>query len=176
MSFVRKSRTQVDYTAKVVLVGDCSVGKTCLLFRFVSNEFMSASYISTVGVDMKIKDIDVNGTKIRLQIWDTAGQERFRSLTHSYFRGANGLILVYDLMNPETFHSVRHYMSSVKSEADEEVILMLLGNKSDVPNKEKRVSYKEGIRNSVFGGKCQNWVKRYGSFSCLSNGYKGQDA
>jgi small GTP-binding protein len=134
---------QVHHTAKVVLAGDSGVGKTCVLVRFAQNEFLSVPYISTIGVDFKSKVVNVEGTKIRLQIWDTAGQERFRSITPTYFRDAVGLVLIYDITKGETFRNVRAWISDIKTHADG-VIIMLLGNKLDVPDKERAVSFDEG--------------------------------
>ncbi|XP_062507815.1 ras-related protein Rab-37-like [Corticium candelabrum] len=145
MNAYRRSSGRVDHTAKVVMAGDCAVGKSCLLYRFVHDEYILPPYIGTVAVDLKVKVVDVDGTRIRLQVWDTAGQERFRSLTRSYFRGALALILVYDITKAETLHIVREYISSVVSDVDENLILLLLGNKSDVSSRERIVSYKEGL-------------------------------
>ncbi|KAF6030687.1 RAB10 [Bugula neritina] len=85
-----------DLLFKLLLIGDSGVGKTCLLFRF-SDDAFNTTFISTIGIDFKIKTVDLGGKKIKLQIWDTAGQERFHTITTSYYRGAMGIILVYDI-------------------------------------------------------------------------------
>jgi len=91
---------------KLVLIGDSGVGKSCLLLRFADDTY-TESHISTIGVDFKIRTIQLEGKTIKLQIWDTAGQERFRTITSSYYRGAHGIIVVYDTTDSETFEHVR---------------------------------------------------------------------
>jgi small GTP-binding protein len=93
--------TSYDHLLKIILLGDSAVGKSSLLSVYCHNEFKQ-NYISTIGIDLKIKTIDVEDTKIKLQIWDTADQERFRPITTAYYRNANGIILVYDVTNNKT--------------------------------------------------------------------------
>ena len=88
-----------------MLIGDSGVGKSCLLLRFADDTWMD-SYISTIGVDFKIRTIELDGKTIKLQIWDTAGQERFRTISSTYYRGAHGIIVVYDVTNQHSFNSV----------------------------------------------------------------------
>jgi len=97
---------EYDYVFKLVLIGDSGVGKSCLLLRFADDTY-TESHISTIGVDFKIRTIQLEGKTIKLQIWDTAGQERFRTITSSYYRGAHGIIVVYDTTDSETFEHVR---------------------------------------------------------------------
>uniref|UniRef100_A0A672H509 Ras-related protein ORAB-1-like n=1 Tax=Salarias fasciatus TaxID=181472 RepID=A0A672H509_SALFA len=96
----RAGRDAVDYLFKLLLIGDSGVGKSCLLLRFADDSYTD-SYISTIGVDFKIRTVDMDGKTVKLQIWDTAGQERFRTITSSYYRGAHGIIIVYDVTEQE---------------------------------------------------------------------------
>merc|ERR1711990_311811 len=101
-----------DHLFKLLVIGDAGVGKSAILVRFSDNVFTD-SYINTIGVDFKIRTVEVNGEKVKLQIWDTAGQERFRTITSTYYRGTNGIIVVYDVTEPETFHNVRRWLSEI---------------------------------------------------------------
>ena len=94
-----------DYLLKIVLIGDAAVGKSSLLFRYI-DDIYEDNYTCTIGVDFKIKTIDIQNKRVKLQIWDTAGQERFRPITSCYFRGAHGCLAVYDITNRESFMHV----------------------------------------------------------------------
>ena len=107
------------------------VGKTCLLLRYASESF-SPTFITTIGIDFKIKNIQLHGKRIKLQIWDTAGQERFRTITTSYFRGAQGILLVYDVTDRQTFLSIRNWVQQIQMHADVNVNKVLIGNKCDL--------------------------------------------
>ncbi|SCU78646.1 LADA_0A06678g1_1 [Lachancea dasiensis] len=120
-----------DSIMKILLVGDSGVGKSCLLVRFVEDKF-SPSFITTIGIDFKIKTVEINGKKVKLQLWDTAGQERFRTITTAYYRGAMGIILVYDVTDERTFANIKQWFSTVNQHANEEAQLLLVGNKSDM--------------------------------------------
>ncbi|SCU98003.1 LAMI_0F12508g1_1 [Lachancea mirantina] len=120
-----------DSIMKILLVGDSGVGKSCLLVRFVEDKF-SPSFITTIGIDFKIKTVDINGKKVKLQLWDTAGQERFRTITTAYYRGAMGIILVYDVTDERTFANIKQWFSTVNQHANDEAQLLLVGNKSDM--------------------------------------------
>ena len=121
------------------LIGDSGVGKSCLLFRFADDTYQE-SYISTIGVDFKIRTVELEGKTIKLQIWDTAGQERFRTITSSYYRGAHGIIVVYDVTDQESFNNVKTWLSEIDRYANENVNKLLVGNKSDLTSK-KVVDY-----------------------------------
>ncbi|XP_069796371.1 ras-related protein Rab-13 [Narcine bancroftii] len=125
-----------DYLFKLLLIGDSGVGKTCLIIRFADDNFNS-TYISTIGIDFKIKTINVGGKKIKLQVWDTAGQERFKTITTAYYRGAMGIILVYDITDEKSFENIQNWMKSIKENASATVERMLLGNKCDMGHKRK---------------------------------------
>ncbi|KAK3598665.1 hypothetical protein CHS0354_020426 [Potamilus streckersoni] len=128
-----------DYLFKLLLIGDAGVGKSCLLLRFADDTF-SDSYISTIGVDFKIRTIDKDGKTIKLQIWDTAGQERFRTIASSYYKGADGIIVVYDVTNQESFNNVKQWLQQIDRFASENVNKLLVGNKCDLTTK-KVVDY-----------------------------------
>ncbi|EER02741.1 RAS small GTpases RIC1/ypt1, putative, partial [Perkinsus marinus ATCC 50983] len=133
---------EYDYLFKLLLIGDSGVGKSCLLLRFADDTY-TESYISTIGVDFKIRTIELDGKTIKLQIWDTAGQERFRTITSSYYRGAHGIIIVYDVTDRESFNNVKHWVQEIDKYATENVSKLLVGNKSDLTSK-KVVTYDEG--------------------------------
>ncbi|KAM9852094.1 protein ENTREP3 [Aulostomus maculatus] len=125
-----------DFLFKLLLIGDSGVGKTCLIIRFAEDNFNS-TYISTIGIDFKVKTIDVDGKKVKLQVWDTAGQERFKTITTAYYRGAMGIILVYDITDEKSFENIQNWMKSIKENASAGVSRMLLGNKCDIEAKRK---------------------------------------
>ncbi|MBN3307027.1 RAB12 protein, partial [Amia calva] len=119
-----------DYKLQVIIIGSRGVGKTSLMERFTDDTFCEACK-STVGVDFKIKTVELRGKKIRLQIWDTAGQERFNSITSAYYRGAKGIVLVYDITKQETFEDLPKWMKMIDKYASEDAELLLVGNKLD---------------------------------------------
>ncbi|XP_014260675.1 ras-related protein Rab-1A-like [Cimex lectularius] len=130
---------EYDYLFKLLLIGDSGVGKSCLLLRFADDTY-SESYISTIGVDFKIRTIELDGKTIKLQIWDTAGQERFRTITSSYYRGAHGIIVVYDSTDQESFNNLKQWLEEIDRYACDNVNKLLVGNKSDLTIK-KVVDY-----------------------------------
>lgn len=129
---------QYDYLFKVLMIGDSGVGKSCLLLRYVDCAHRE-SYVNTIGVDFKIKTIKLGGKRIRLQVWDTAGQERFKTITSSYYRGAHGVMIVYDIANKETFSNLNKWLNEVETYANEGVLMILVGNKTDL-NSQRQVS------------------------------------
>ena len=122
--------SEYDYLFKLLLIGDSGVGKSCLLLRFADDTY-TESYISTIGVDFKIRTIELDGKTIKLQIWDTAGQERFRTISSTYYRGAHGIIVVYDVTNHTSFDNVTRWLTEIDKYAREGVNKLLVGNKSD---------------------------------------------
>ncbi|KAH8254954.1 ras-related protein Rab-35 [Drosophila serrata] len=122
-----------DHLFKLLIIGDSGVGKSSLLIRF-SDDTFSGSYITTIGVDFKIRTVDIDGLRVKLQIWDTAGQERFRTITSTYYRGTHGVIVVYDVTNGESFANVRRWLEEIQNNCDV-VNKVLVGNKNDDPDR-----------------------------------------
>jgi len=137
----RTNNNTYDFIAKLLIIGDSGVGKTCLLLRFCENNFMT-THLTTIGIDFKIKTIDVDGKKIKMQIWDTAGQERFKTITQTYYKGAMGIILTYACNDRESFNSIENWMKQIKQHANEDVCKILVGNKSDL--EDRQVTSEEG--------------------------------
>jgi Ras-related protein Rab-11A len=115
----------------VVLIGDSGVGKSNLLSRFTRNEFNLDSK-STIGVEFATRSIQVDSKTIKAQIWDTAGQERYRAITSAYYRGAVGALLVYDISKHQTYENVNRWLKELRDHADSNIVIMLVGNKSDL--------------------------------------------
>ena len=133
---------QPDFLFKMLLIGNSGVGKSCLLVRYAENSF-NENFFNTIGVDFKIKTIALDNQNIKLQIWDTAGQERFRTLTASYYRGAHGIIVVYDVTDRDTFENVRQWMQEIDKFATDSVCKIIIGNKCDLADARK-VTTEEG--------------------------------
>lgn len=123
---------EYDQIHKILLIGDSGVGKSSLVRQFVHEGF-DPVYVSTIGVDFRIRTLVMDGLKVKMQIWDTAGQCRFRSITQSYYRGASGILLVFDLTNYESFLSLPSWLADVSRYASETVRILLVGNKNDTP-------------------------------------------
>lgn len=141
----KKSGQKYDYLIKLLLIGDSGVGKSCLLLRYSDDSFTS-SFITTIGIDFKIKSINVLGSKVKLQIWDTAGQERFRTITTAYYRGAMGIFLVYDVCDLESFENVANWMRQIDSNATPKVTRILIGNKCDAGAADRAVTIEQGAK------------------------------
>uniref|UniRef100_A0A4X2LTR0 small monomeric GTPase n=1 Tax=Vombatus ursinus TaxID=29139 RepID=A0A4X2LTR0_VOMUR len=120
-----------DYMFKLLIIGNSSVGKTSFLFRYADDSFTSA-FVSTVGIDFKVKTVFKNEKRIKLQIWDTAGQERYRTITTAYYRGAMGFILMYDITNEESFNAVQDWSTQIKTYSWDNAQVILVGNKCDM--------------------------------------------
>mmetsp|Transcript_18964 Transcript_18964/g.21787 ORF Transcript_18964/g.21787 Transcript_18964/m.21787 type:complete len:123 (-) Transcript_18964:275-643(-) len=117
-----------DYLFKILLIGNSGVGKSSLLLRFADDTFTD-NFMPTIGVDFKIRTLEVDGKTIKLQIWDTAGQERFKTITSSYYKGAHGIIVVYDITDKESFKNIDTWMNEVEKHASDNVSRILCGNK-----------------------------------------------
>jgi len=130
---------------KLLTIGDSAVGKTCLISQFARDSF-NPNFITTIGIDYKIKEVELNGKKYKLLIWDTAGQERFRTITTSYFRGCQGILLVYDITNLKTFQNVNSWIQQIQKvnkDSEQSVKKILVGNKCDMTD-ERQVTTEQG--------------------------------
>ena len=120
------------YTFKILTLGESGVGKTCILRRFVENKFLK-NHLATIGIDFRAKTIPINGYEVKLKIWDTAGEERFRNITNQYYKGADGIILVFDLTNFDTMNKIRDWYNQIKNNtSSNDIGLVLVANKSDL--------------------------------------------
>ncbi len=116
---------------KILLLGDTSVGKTCFLMRYTDNTFQEI-HMSTIGLDYKLKNVQLeDGKFVKIQIWDTAGQDRFRSITKNYYKGAHGIILLYDITDRKSYDNVKTWVEQIREEVSEKVSIILVGNKID---------------------------------------------
>ena len=132
-----------DSVYKIILLGDSTVGKTCFLMRYTDNTFQEI-HMSTIGLDYRLKTMTLNsGKQVKVQIWDTAGQDRFRAITKNYYKGAHGIILIYDVTNQLTFENVTNWINQIKEEASDKVTIFLVGNKID-DEKNRKVNTEEG--------------------------------
>merc|ERR1712071_264873 len=130
-----------SYIFKYIIIGDMGVGKSCLLHQFTEKKFM-ADCPHTIGVEFGTRIIEVSGQKIKLQIWDTAGQERFRAVTRSYYRGAAGALLVYDITRRSTYNHLSSWLSDARNLTNPNTVIFLIGNKSDL-EAQRDVTYEE---------------------------------
>jgi len=123
-----------DYSVKVVVLGDSGVGKSCLLKQFAKGLYDDL-YVSTIGVDFETKKVSLDGALIKLYLWDTAGQERFRNITRSYYRGADAVLLVYDVTDEQSFGNVRLWLQDLRNSTSRPVVTVLVGNKADLESR-----------------------------------------
>ena len=131
--------------AKIITLGDSRVGKTSLIIRFIEDSFAD-SYMSTIGFDIKFKNIKLkNGQTLKLIIHDTAGQERFRSLAANYIKKADGILLVYDITDNYSFNNIENWMLDITNKSDENVPVILIGNKSDL-TENRKIQYEDGLK------------------------------
>ncbi|XP_072986749.1 ras-related protein RABE1c-like [Typha latifolia] len=138
-----RARADYDYLIKLLLIGDSGVGKSCLLLRF-SDDTFTTSFITTIGIDFKIRTVDLDGKRVKLQIWDTAGQERFRTITTAYYRGAMGILLVYDVTDESSFNNIRNWIRNIEQHASDNVNKILVGNKADMDESKRAVPTSRG--------------------------------
>merc|ERR1712072_305096 len=133
------------YLFKYIIIGDTGVGKSCLLLQFTDKRFQPVHDL-TIGVEFGARMINIEGKQIKLQIWDTAGQEAFRSITRTYYRGATGALLVYDIARRDTFNHLSRWLDEARQNANPHMVIMLIGNKADLADQKRDVTYEEGAR------------------------------
>ena len=137
-----KKQYGYDMLFKLILLGDSAVGKTNILSKYLRNEFDQNSK-STVGVEFSTRNLKIDSYIVKVQIWDTAGQERYRSITNAYYKGAKGGLLIFDLTRRSTFDSIDKWIPDLKTKGDENMVIILIGNKSDL-KEQRQVSTEEG--------------------------------
>ncbi|KFO30124.1 ras-related protein Rab-19 isoform X2 [Fukomys damarensis] len=156
----RASDEDMDYLFKVILIGDSNVGKTCVVQHFRSGVYTETQQ-NTIGVDFTVHSLDIDGKRVKMQVWDTAGQERFRTITQSYYRSAHAAIIAYDLTRRSTFESVPHWIHEVEKYGAANLVIMLIGNKSDLWQK----------RHVLFEDAC-TLAEKYGLLAVLETSAK----
>lgn len=132
------------YLFKYIIIGDTGVGKSCLLLQFTDKRFRN-DHDLTIGVEFGARMVSLGDKEIKLQIWDTAGQESFRSITRSYYRGAAGALLVYDITRRDSFAHLANWLEEARQNGNPAMTIMLVGNKTDL-NSRRMVSTEEGQR------------------------------
>lgn len=137
---------KADYTLKILTIGESGVGKTCILIQFLDGKFIK-HHLTTIGIDFKTKHIDLENNKsVKLKIWDTAGQERFQNITQQYYKNADGILLVFDVTDRNSFEKTRDWMKQIQANTQKDDIgIILVGNKTDLTD-ERQVSEPEGIK------------------------------
>ena len=142
---------EYDFIFKVLLLGNSDVGKSSLLLRFVDSVW-NDGFVPTIGVDFKVKTLEINNKKVKMQIWDTAGQERFRTVVSTYFKGAHGILLLYDVTNKDSFKNLENWLIEIEKNSSDKVLKILLGNKCDLSD-DREIQSEEGkafaIRNGM---------------------------
>jgi len=149
-STIATDEANPDILYKVIIIGDQAVGKSSILGRWKNNEFLDAS--ATLGVELSVKIYNCHGKKVKIQMWDTAGQEKFKSMTQSYYRGALGVFLVYDVTNRHTFENIKIWINDLHHTGSEidKLQVLLIGNKIDL--EDRQVSQEEGIQFAKVNG------------------------
>ena len=131
-----------DHIFKVLLLGNSDVGKSSLILRYV-DQVWSDTFVPTIGVDFKVKTLEIDNKQIKMQIWDTAGQERFRNVISSYFRGSHGILLIYDITNRDSFKNLENWLTEIEKNASQNVLKILIGNKNDLVD-DREIKTEEG--------------------------------
>ena len=133
---------EYDYIFKVLLIGNSDVGKSSLILRYV-DQIWNDVFVPTIGVDFKVKSLQIDNKRVKMQIWDTAGQERFRNVISSYFKGAHGILLIYDITARDSFKELENWLGEVERNATPQVLKILIGNKCDL-DEQRQITVDEG--------------------------------
>ena len=133
---------EYDFIFKILLLGDSDVGKSSLILRYVDG-LWAETFVPTIGVDFKVKTLEIGDKNIKMQIWDTAGQERFRNVISSYFRGSHGILLIYDITNKSSFKDLEDWLGVIENNASKNVLKILIGNKNDLEG-DRQIKTEEG--------------------------------
>ena len=141
---------EYDFIFKVLLLGNSDVGKSSLLLRFVDSVW-NDGFVPTIGVDFKVKTLEINNKKVKMQIWDTAGQERFRTVVSTYFKGAHGILLLYDVTNKDSFKNLENWLIEIEKNSSDKVLKILVGNKCDLSD-DREIQTEEGQAFAVRNG------------------------
>ena len=137
--------TEQPKSYKVLILGDCSVGKTSLLIRYIDGKYNDSELLSSVGMDLKIKFLKYQDRDIQLELWDTAGQERFHSITNNFLKHSDGVVILYDITNKETFVNIKYWVKSINESLNiKDIEVVLVGNKCDCDDFDRDVTYEEG--------------------------------
>ena len=147
---MQRADDEYDFIFKVLLRGNSDVGKSSLLLRFVDSVW-NEGFVPTIGVDFKVKTLEINNKKIKMQIWDTAGQERFRTVVSTYFKGAHGILLIYDVTNKDSFKNLENWLIEIEKNSSDKVLKILLGNKCDLSD-DREIQSEEGKAFAVRNG------------------------
>lgn len=166
------SRKKFDRQYKLLILGESGAGKTCLLLRYADNYFTS-NHLPTIGIDFKFKFLNIGDKTIKLQIWDTAGQDKFRTITKTYYKGAHGIVLTYDLTDKASFKNVINWITQIEANAKKNIAKVLVGNKCDLPCREvteeegKHLAEEYGMQFFEASAKTGQNVSEV--FECISN-------
>jgi len=136
-----ETSSSMNILAKIIIIGDAGVGKTCLLLRYCDDNFLT-SHLPTIGIDFKMKTVQIDNKTVRMQVWDTAGQERFKTITQTYFKSAHGVVLAYSVNDRDSFNNLEDWIQQVRKYTAPDVSIVLVGNKSDMPD--RTISFEEG--------------------------------
>jgi len=169
----KKDKAKYDYKFKIIILGNGEVGKTSILISYTDGYF-SSNYLSTIGLDERVKYININSKKVKIILLDTAGQERYHTVTSAFYKGADGIILVYSIDNRDSFKGISRWLKDIKENVNTEIDVVLVGNKCDMEDK-REVPEDEGkdlaekSELPFFETSAKNTTNIHEAFDCLIN-------